>query len=87
MNAAGAFDLYRKPLIVVDFGTAATFDVVAGDGAHLGGAIAPGLQAAMTPWCDEPVDCAGLSWFSPQGRSGGARKRRCSRDSSTATPG
>lgn len=46
VNAAGAFDLYRKPLIVVDFGTAATFDVVAGDGAYLGGAIAPGLQAS-----------------------------------------
>ncbi len=46
VNAAGAFDLYGKPLIVVDFGTAATFDVVAEDGAYLGGAIAPGLQAS-----------------------------------------
>ena len=46
VNAAGAFDLYRKALIVVDFGTAATFDVVAEDGAYLGGAIAPGLQAS-----------------------------------------
>jgi type III pantothenate kinase len=46
VNAAGAFDLYQKALIVVDFGTAATFDVVADDGAYLGGAIAPGLQAS-----------------------------------------
>jgi type III pantothenate kinase len=46
VNAAGAFDLYERSLIVVDFGTAATFDVVAEDGAYLGGAIAPGLQAS-----------------------------------------
>jgi type III pantothenate kinase len=46
VNAAAAFDLYAKPLIVVDFGTATTFDVVAADGAYLGGAIAPGLQAS-----------------------------------------
>jgi type III pantothenate kinase len=46
VNAAGAYDLYKTALIVVDFGTAATFDVVADDGAYLGGAIAPGLQAS-----------------------------------------
>ena len=46
VNAAGAFDLYGCSLIVVDFGTAATFDVVDSDGAYMGGAIAPGLQAS-----------------------------------------
>jgi type III pantothenate kinase len=46
VNAAGAFDLCRSGLIVVDFGTATTFDVVAEDGAYLGGAIAPGLQSS-----------------------------------------
>jgi type III pantothenate kinase len=46
VNAAGAFDLYASALIIVDFGTATTFDVVAEDGAYLGGAIAPGLQSS-----------------------------------------
>jgi type III pantothenate kinase len=32
-----------SPLIVIDFGTATTFDAVSGDGAYLGGAIAPGI--------------------------------------------
>ena len=35
------------PAIVVDFGTATTFDVVARDGAYLGGAIAPGLELGL----------------------------------------
>src|SRR3990172_4554978 len=35
------------PAIVVDFGTATTFDVVAQDGAYLGGAIAPGLELGL----------------------------------------
>lgn len=50
-NAAAAFELYGSPAIVIDFGTAVTFDIVAPaeDGAisYLGGVIAPGL-ASMT---------------------------------------
>lgn len=42
-NAVGALDLVRGASIVVDFGTATTFDVVSADGHYLGGAIAPGL--------------------------------------------
>jgi type III pantothenate kinase len=43
LNAAAAFHLYGGPLIVLDFGTATAFDVVAADGAYLGTAMAPGL--------------------------------------------
>ena len=43
LNAAAAFHLYGGPLIVLDFGTATAFDVVATDGAYLGTAMAPGL--------------------------------------------
>jgi type III pantothenate kinase len=44
VNAVAAFARYGPgPLIVVDFGTATTFDAVAADGAYLGGAIAPGI--------------------------------------------
>jgi type III pantothenate kinase len=45
-NALGAHLAYPGPAIVIDFGTATTFDVVDGDGAFLGGAIAAGVEAA-----------------------------------------
>jgi len=47
VNAAGAFDRYGGDLIVVDFGTATTFDVVAEDGAYVGGVIAPGVNLSL----------------------------------------
>jgi len=43
VNAVAAYDKYGGPLIIVDFGTATTFDAVSADGAYLGGAIAPGI--------------------------------------------
>ena len=43
VNCVAAFDLVGGPAIVVDMGTATTFDVVSGKGEFLGGAIAPGL--------------------------------------------
>ena len=43
VNAAAAFHKYRTNLIVVDFGTATTFDCISQDGAYLGGAISPGI--------------------------------------------
>lgn len=42
-NAVAAHAMVGGPVIVVDFGTATTFDVVAADGGYLGGAIAPGV--------------------------------------------
>ncbi|MGH1454661.1 MAG: type III pantothenate kinase [Paracoccaceae bacterium] len=47
VNTAGAYDLYGGDLIVVDFGTATTFDVVAEDGAYVGGVIAPGVNLSL----------------------------------------
>ncbi|MGR3467499.1 MAG: type III pantothenate kinase [Shimia sp.] len=47
VNTAGAFDLHGGDLIVVDFGTATTFDVVAADGAYEGGVIAPGVNLSL----------------------------------------
>lgn len=47
VNTAGAFDRHGGDLIVVDFGTATTFDVVAQDGAYVGGAIAPGVNLSL----------------------------------------
>ncbi|MFQ6552858.1 type III pantothenate kinase [Aestuariibius insulae] len=47
VNTAGAFDRHGGNLIVVDFGTATTFDVVANDGAYVGGVIAPGVNLSL----------------------------------------
>ena len=44
-NAAAVAELYGWPAIVVDFGTAATFDVVTEGRRYIGGVIAPGLEA------------------------------------------
>jgi len=44
-NAAAVAQLYGSPAIVVDFGTAVTFDVVSAAGNYVGGVIAPGLEA------------------------------------------
>jgi type III pantothenate kinase len=44
-NAVAVAKLYGTPAIVIDFGTAVTFDIVAADNAYIGGVIAPGLEA------------------------------------------
>lgn len=46
VNAVGGHHLYGGPLIVIDLGTATTFDVVSEKGDYLGGAIAPGIRIA-----------------------------------------
>ncbi|MGI6678199.1 MAG: type III pantothenate kinase [Dehalobacterium sp.] len=43
VNAVAAYEKYGGPLIIVDFGTATTFDVVTRQGVYIGGAIAPGI--------------------------------------------
>ncbi len=44
-NAVAVTELYGFPAIVVDFGTAVTFDIVSGERKYIGGVIAPGLEA------------------------------------------
>jgi type III pantothenate kinase len=47
VNALAAATLYDGPSIVVDFGTATTFDVVSARGEYIGGAIAPGIDISL----------------------------------------
>ncbi|HQT46930.1 MAG: pantothenate kinase [Acidocella sp. 20-63-7] len=47
LNALAAHNQYRGPLVVVDFGTATTFDVVDAHGAYLGGVISPGINLSI----------------------------------------
>ncbi len=46
VNGLGAFAKYGGPCIVVDFGTATTYDCISEQGEYLGGAIAPGIQVS-----------------------------------------
>jgi type III pantothenate kinase len=46
VNTAAVVAQYGGPAIVIDFGTATTFDIVSADGAYRGGAIAPGIRVA-----------------------------------------
>jgi type III pantothenate kinase len=47
VNAFAAWNKYKQALIVVDFGTATTFDVVTGEGNYAGGVIAPGVNLSL----------------------------------------
>ncbi len=69
-NAAAAAHLYGAPAVVVDFGTAVTFDIISREKKYLGGVIAPGLEVmtdylydrtALLPRIDllEPVSAIG----------------------------
>jgi type III pantothenate kinase len=46
VNTLAAVELFRRDTVVVDFGTATTFDCITGDGRFIGGVIAPGLVTA-----------------------------------------
>jgi len=47
VNSVAGFDRHGGDIVVVDFGTATTFDVVARDGAYIGGVIAPGVNLSL----------------------------------------
>src|SRR5207247_2240207 len=47
VNSVAAFERYSSPCIVVDFGTATSFDYVTARGEYAGGALAPGLGVSM----------------------------------------
>jgi type III pantothenate kinase len=47
VNAVAAYELYGGPIIVVDFGTATTFDCITDRGEYLGGVICPGIHISM----------------------------------------
>lgn len=47
VNAVAGYEKYGGPLIIVDFGTATTFDAISKKGEYLGGAIFPGVQISL----------------------------------------
>ncbi len=51
-NAAAAWERYHGPVVVADFGTALTFDVITDDARYVGGVIAPGLPLMTDYLCE-----------------------------------
>ena len=61
VDAVSAFELYGGPIIVVDYGTATTYDLVTADGAFKGGVISPGIRiSANALWNNTANLQAGL---------------------------
>ena len=65
-NAVAGFHLEGGPLVIVDFGTATTFDVVSDKGAYLGGAIAPGVMTGADALVRTAVGLHGVSLEAPK---------------------
>ena len=85
-NAVGAFDLYGGPTVVVDFGTATTFDAISAKGEYMGGAIVPGIEISLDALFEK---AAGLRRVELSRRATSSEDRPRNRSSparSTASP-
>jgi len=58
-NGVAAFEKYGGPCVIVDFGTAITFDVISEKGEYLGGVIAPGVGISSEALFQRPRDFSG----------------------------
>jgi type III pantothenate kinase len=77
-NTLAAHHLYREDTVVVDLGTATTFDCIGGEGTFVGGVIAPGIQAGQE-WLGERTAKLPSVEFSPPDRVIGRRTESCLR--------
>jgi type III pantothenate kinase len=66
-NGVAAYEKYGGPCIVVDFGTAITFDAISEKGEYLGGAIAPGLGIAAEALFERAAKLPRVEIREPQG--------------------
>lgn len=67
VNALAAYNLYGGPAIVVDFGTATTFDLISAKGEYLGGAIAPGIDLARDALYEQAAKLPRIKISAPKG--------------------
>ena len=66
VNALAAYELYGGPAIVVDFGTATSFDVVSKEGVFLGGAIAPGIATSVDALASRTARLPNVEFATPR---------------------
>ena len=65
VDAVAAYSIYKGPVIVIDFGTATTYDLVSGEGSFVAGITAPGIRtAAEYPAHSWGYGCRRLQWHS-----------------------
>jgi type III pantothenate kinase len=72
VNAIAAYAAYGGPVVVVDFGTATTFDAVSERGEHLGAAIAPGIQISMNALVERTAQLRRVELVAPRSVIAGA---------------
>ena len=84
-DAVAAFERYGGPTIVVDFGTATTFEVVSEQGRVPRRGHLPGIEISLEALSAGPPCCPGSSWSSPAACWARTRSSRCSPASSTAS--
>ena len=70
VNAIAAYDRFQGPCIVVDFGTAITFDAVSAEGEYLGGIIAPGAEISLQALIDRAEKLPQIELGEPRGLIG-----------------
>src|SRR5205823_11786102 len=66
VNSVAAFELYGGPCVVVDFGTATTFDAVSAKGEYLGGSIAPGVEVSTTALVSHGAQLRNIEFAEPR---------------------
>lgn len=66
VDAAGAYYIYGGPCLVIDFGTATTFDIVSKDGCFIGGAIAPGIGTSSNALSSQAAKLPEISISKPK---------------------
>ncbi len=87
MNALAARERYGSPVIVIDFGTATTFDLVGPDGSFRGGAIAPGIEVSMDGLVGATAALRRVELVAPGRWWAEPPSKRCRADFCSATPG
>lgn len=65
VNAAAGFEKYHQAMIIIDFGTATTFDAISAAGDYLGGAIAPGIIIASEALYQKASKLPRVELFAP----------------------
>ena len=78
VNTLAASQLYQRDTIVVDFGTATTFDCITADGRFIGGVIAPGVQTAADDLARKTAKLPAIG-LAPPDRVIGRRTEECVR--------
>jgi type III pantothenate kinase len=66
VNAIAAYERYGGPCIVIDFGTATTFDAVSDKGEYLGGAIAPGVEVSTNALVNAGAQLRNIEYVEPR---------------------